>query len=74
MPEAPRAAWERALTPSLALQPVHHVPHCGDEVLVLLWVGQDNTVQSVHVGIDGFHRGGFPTAYSEHSEMSHKVF
>lgn len=72
--QTPGTAWVRTLTPSLTLQPVHHVPHRGDEVLVLLWVGQDNTVQSVHVGINSFHRGGFPTAYSQHSEMSHKVF
>lgn len=72
--QTPRAARERTLTPSLTLQPVHHIPHRGDEVLVLLWVGQDNTVQSVHVGINSFHRGGFPTTYSEHSEINHKVF
>lgn len=64
----------RTLTLSLTLQPVHHVPHRGDEVLVLLWVGQDNTVQSVHVGINGFHGGGFPAAYSGQGEISHKVF
>lgn len=72
--QTPRAAWERTLTPSLTLQPVHHVPHRGNEVLVLLWVGQDNTVQSVHVGINSFHRGRFPTTYSEHTEISHKEF
>lgn len=71
--QAPGAAWEGALTLSLTLQPVDHVPHGGDEVLVLLGVGQDDAVQSVHVGIDRFHRGGFPAAYGEHRGMSHKV-
>lgn len=61
VPEVERAGKERRLTQSLAFKPVYHISHRGYEVLVLLWVGHNNTVQSVHVGIDGLQCGCLPT-------------
>lgn len=50
-------------TQSLAFKSVHHISDSGYEVLILLWVSHNNTMQPIHVGIDSFHCRCFSTTW-----------
>lgn len=41
----------------LPVEAVNHIPDGADQVLVLLWVGQNDAVKPLHVGVDGIECG-----------------
>lgn len=47
---------------SLPVEAVNHIPHQANEVLVLLGAGHHNTVELLHVGVDGVQAGCLSTA------------
>lgn len=46
----------------LPVEAVDHVPDGADQVLVLLWAGQDDAVKLLHVGVDGVECGRLSAA------------
>lgn len=46
----------------LPVEAVDHIPDGADQVLVLLWVGQNDAVKPLHVGVDGIECGRLATA------------
>lgn len=59
-----------AVVCGLPVEAVDHVPDGADQVLVLLWAGQDDAVKLLHVGVDGVECGRLSAACRNTGKVS----